>query len=41
MQTVVEWFRKQDGWHRSCNGNGMYWITPKGRYVKFPGGSFV
>jgi hypothetical protein len=24
-----------------CNGNGMYWITPKGRHVEWPGGRFV
>jgi DnaJ-class molecular chaperone len=26
---------------RSCAGNGLYWITPKGRHAEFPGGRFV
>jgi hypothetical protein len=25
----------------SCNGNGMIWITPKGRHAEFPGGRFL
>jgi DnaJ-class molecular chaperone len=25
----------------TCNGNGMYWITPKGRHVAWPGGPFI
>jgi hypothetical protein len=69
VKTVVEWFRKQEGWRResccmcngtgmtsdygcgddfygpkecgSCNGNGAYWVSPKGRHVEFPGGRFV
>jgi len=26
---------------RNCNGTGNVWITPKGRYVEYPGGRFV
>lgn len=24
-----------------CKATGVYWITPKGRYVLYPGGPFV
>jgi DnaJ-class molecular chaperone len=23
-----------------CAGSGQHWITPKGRYVRYPGGPF-
>ena len=25
----------------SCNGNGAYWISPRGRHLEFPGGRFI
>jgi hypothetical protein len=24
----------------SCGGNGMVWVTPRGRHVLYPGGPF-
>ena len=29
------------GYCSLCNGNGTYWVTPRGRHVAYPGGPFL